>query len=91
MHYCLNIVTEQKDYPAAILIRGVENVSGPGRVTKYFGIDKGFHAKRAVRASGCWIEDKGIIIKPRRIGRGKRIGVDYAGKWKDKKWRFFIS
>jgi DNA-3-methyladenine glycosylase len=26
MHYCLNIVTEQKDYPAAILIRGVENV-----------------------------------------------------------------
>ncbi|MEK7074154.1 MAG: DNA-3-methyladenine glycosylase, partial [Patescibacteria group bacterium] len=38
MHYCVNIVTEQKNYPAAILIRGVEGVSGPGRVAKYFSI-----------------------------------------------------
>jgi len=91
MHYCLNVVTERENYPAAILIRGVESVSGPGRVTKYFGINKNFNAKRATRSSGLWIEDRGIIIKPHNIGRGKRIGVDYAGKWKDKKWRFFIK
>ena len=24
MHYCLNIVTEKKEYPAAILIRGIK-------------------------------------------------------------------
>ncbi len=91
MHYCVNIVTEQEGYPAAILIRGVESVSGPGRVAKYFGIDKRFNDKRATRASGLWIEDRGVIIKPRHIGRGKRIGVDYAGRWKDKKWRFYVK
>ena len=91
MHYCVNIVTEQKNYPAAILIRGVEGVSGPGRVTKYVGINKSFNAKRATRANGLWIEDRGVIIKPRQIGRGKRMGVDYAEKWKDKKWRFYLS
>ncbi len=91
MHYCVNIVTEQKNYPAAILIRGVEGVSGPGRVTKYFVIDKRFNAKRATHASGLWIEDRGVIIKPRHVRRGKRIGVDYAEKWKDKKWRFYLS
>ena len=91
MHYCLNIVTEQKDYPAAILIRGVEGVSGPGRVAKYFGINKSFNAEHAARVSGLWIEDRGVIIKPRHIGRGKRIGVDYAGRWKDKLWRFYVA
>lgn len=91
MHYCVNMVTEQKDYPAAILIRGIEGVSGPGRVTKYFDVNKQFNAKRATRASGLWIEDRGVILKPRQIGRGKRIGVDYAGKWKERKWKFYIK
>jgi len=91
MHYCLNVVTERENYPAAILIRGVENVSGPGRVAKYFGIDKSFNAKRATRANGLWVEDRGVIVKPFSIKRGKRIGVDYAGKWRDRKWRFYIE
>lgn len=91
MHYCVNIVTEEEGYPAAILIRGVEGVSGPGRVAKYFAIDKRFNAKRATRVNGLWIEDRGVELKPRQIRRGKRIGVDYAGRWKDKKWRFFIK
>ena len=90
MHYCLNIVTEEKDYPAAILIRGVEDISGPGRVTKYVGIDKGFNAMSASKKTGLWIEDRGAVIKPSQIKRGKRIGVDYAGEWKDKLWRFYI-
>lgn len=29
-------------------------------------------------------------IPSSKIKRGKRIGVDYAGKWKDKLWRFFL-
>ena len=100
MHYCVNIVTEKEEYPAAILIRGVEGISGPGRVAKYFGIDKTFNAKLASKKSGLWIEDRGIKLsagggsaiggKPRHIRRGKRIGVDYAGAWKDKLWRFYI-
>ena len=34
MHWMMNIVTGPTDYPAAVLIRGVEGTIGPGRVTK---------------------------------------------------------
>lgn len=90
MHYCLNIVTEKHGYPAAILIRGIESVQGPGRVCKYFGIDKRFNALPATAKTGLWIENRGVHIRQKNIKRGSRIGVDYAGAWKDKKWRFFL-
>src|SRR3989344_6659394 len=48
MHYMLNIVTGPKNYPAAILIRGVEGINGPGRVTKQLKIDKIFNNKKAI-------------------------------------------
>ena len=90
MHWMLNIVTEKEGYPAAILIRGVGGVKGPGRLTNFFKIDKGFNNKLADRKTGLWIEDRGIKIKPRQIKRGKRIGVGYAGRWENKLWRFFL-
>lgn len=91
MYHCVNIVTDQKGYPAAILIRGVKGISGPGRVAKYFDIDKRFNITSATQKNGLWIEDRGVSLKPRNIRHGKRIGVDYAGKWKDKPWRFYID
>jgi len=90
MHHCLNIVTEEKDYPAAILIRGVEGISGPGRVTKHFKINIHFNNTAASKKTGLWIEDRGLVLKPNHMKRNKRIGVDYAGKWKNKLWRFSI-
>ena len=90
MHWMLNIVTEREGYPAAILIRGVQGISGPGRVTKFFKVDGRWNEKPAARSSGLWIEDRGLRIPPRRIRRAKRIGVDYAGAWRDKLWRFFL-
>ena len=39
MHHMLNLVTGPEDYPAAVLIRGLESVSGPGRLSKALGID----------------------------------------------------
>lgn len=91
MYYCLNIVTEKEGYPAAILIRSVEGVRGPGRVCRFLKIDTSFNALSANKKTGLWIEDRGVIIKPRRIRRGKRIGVDYADIWKDKPWRFYLT
>ncbi len=90
MHYCLNMVTERDQYPAAILIRSVFPIKGPGRVCRYFKIDKKFNARPATKKTGLWIEDRGVKINPRLIKRGKRIGVDYAGRWKDKLWRFYL-
>ena len=107
MHWMLNVVTEREGYPAAILIRSVTKLSpsingeslvrdnfiirGPGRLTKFFKIDKNFNGKPANRKTGLWIEDRGVKISPRRVKRGKRIGVDYASKWKDNPWRFYLQ
>ncbi len=88
MHWMLNIVTGPKDYPAAILIRGTDKISGPARITKYLKIDKKFNAKPANKKTGLWTEDRGVKINPSMIKRGKRIGVAYAGEWADKPYRF---
>lgn len=91
MHNMLNIVTREKGYPAALLIRGVEGVNGPGRLTKAFHIIRAQNGKNAVRASGLWIEDRGVLFSPGSITRSPRIGIDYAGElWAGKHWRFSV-
>lgn len=90
MHWMLNIVTGPKGHPAAVLIRGLEGVPGPGRLTKKLGIDKRFNAVPASRRSGLWIEDRGDGDNS-KIKKGPRIGVNYAGPyWSRRKWRFWI-
>ena len=101
MHYCLNIVTEKKDYPSAVLIRGVSEASGPGRVCRYFKIDRILNGKNLGKE--LWIENRQVKVsnfppslKLRRAGKIQisktpRIGVAYAGESKDKLWRFMIK
>ncbi len=91
MHYCLNIVTEQERFPAAVLIRSLDVINGPGRVCKYMHIDRKLNTVAISKKAGLWIEDRGRIISKSDIKTGKRIGVDYAGKWKEKPWRFFLQ
>ena len=91
MYHCLNIVTERQGYPAAVLIRSVTRISGPGRICKFFSIDRALNGKQAIPSNGLWIEDRGIQIVPAHIKKSPRIGVDYAGVWAQKPWRFFIS
>lgn len=91
MHWMLNIVTGPKDYPAAILIRETDKIGGPARITKFLKIDKKFNGLPADKKTGLWIEDRGVKIKPLQIKRGRRIGVDYAGKWANKPYRFSLK
>ena len=95
IHWMLNIVTGKKEYPAAILIRAIlidgvpyKKTNGPAKLTKFLKIDDALNTKPASRASGLWIENRGE--KPRKIMKGKRIGVEYAGVWKHKLLRFYI-
>ena len=102
----LNLVTEAKDYPAAVLIRAVEPVtgielmkrrrrndelgnlaSGPGKLCQAFAIDRSLNGAD-VCGKILYVEDRD---EPQpKFQATARIGVDYAGKWKDKRLRFFV-
>ncbi len=89
VHELLNLVTGPRDYPAAILIRGLQNVNGPGRLTKALGITRALNGTPAAKSSNLWIEDHGTVIPSDAILATPRIGVDFAGPvWSQKLWRF---
>ncbi|MBC2595209.1 DNA-3-methyladenine glycosylase [Ruficoccus amylovorans] len=91
MHWMLNIVTGAKDYPAAVLVRGVEEISGPGRVTKQLGIGREQNALPVRRTSGLWVEDVGIEILDTQVERTPRIGINYAGEyWVNQPLRYLV-
>lgn len=99
MHYMLNIVTEEKNYPAAVLIRAVEpeknnslKTNGPARLTKVLKITKKFNGLPIFKKDyDFWIEEADKSKKNFKIIKTTRIGVDYAKEYKDKKWRFYIK
>jgi DNA-3-methyladenine glycosylase len=90
MYWMLNIVTDSKDYPGAVLIRGVENIDGPGKLTKSMEITDYFNNKPAEKSTGLWIENRGEVIEKNRIEQTPRIGVEYASEWKNKLYRFVL-
>lgn len=89
MYNCLNIVTEKEGYPAAVLIRAVENISGPGKVCRELKIDRSLNNIDITASREIWIEE-GETVKSSQIKKGKRIGIDYAGSHKNKLWRFYL-
>ena len=106
-HYMLNIVTETKDFPAAVLIRALEPVmgtqlmqarrhteklhnlaNGPGKLCEAFAIDWTLNGND-ICGKIIYVEDRDEPAP--KIVTSPRIGVDYAGKWKHKPWRFLIK
>ena len=102
----LNLVTEAKDFPAAVLIRAVEPVdgielmkerrqngalrnlaSGPGKLCQAFAVDRSLNGAD-LRGNILYVEDRAEPIPKFRTT--PRIGVDYAGKWKSKPYRFLV-
>ena len=88
IHEMLNLVTGPEGYPAAILIRGLQGISGPGRVTNQLGIGRSLNGQIAGPNSGLWIESDGPEVPRHLVRSGPRVGVDYAGEiWAAKPWR----
>jgi len=94
MWHCLNVVTAQRDVPHAVLLRALEPISGidavthgPGLLTRALGIDRRDNGLDLCGTT-LWIMEP-PRRRPVRIGTGPRIGVDYAGEWAGRPWRFF--
>jgi DNA-3-methyladenine glycosylase len=68
--------------------RDTNIASGPGKVCMAMGIDKALNGAD-LTGSGLWIEDRGLEVGT--IEATRRIGVDYAGEYRDKPWRFCIQ
>ncbi|MBQ8331226.1 MAG: DNA-3-methyladenine glycosylase [Clostridia bacterium] len=86
IHNLLNITTGPEGHPEAVLIRGVEGIMGPGKVTKFLSIDRGLNRTVLSPKNGLWLEDDEFVSK---IVRSTRVGIGYAAK-KDQEilWRF---
>lgn len=107
MYFMLNVVTEEKDFPAAVLIRGIqtpsvlrtsppwkggENLDGPGKLTKFLRIDKSLNGHDLTKGEKLWLESRlGHRMSKLKITRSPRVGIDYARHCKEWKWNFKIT
>ncbi len=89
IYWMLNVVTGKAGEAAAVLIRGVEGISGPGRVGKALHLDKSFYGEDLLVSNRIWIEDSDHQMN---YSTTPRIGIKYAGEpWVSKNWRFVIK
>ncbi len=104
LHLNFNVVTGSPGQPQAVLIRAVEPLvghekmakrrgkppnsclltNGPGKLCQAFGIQKE-HYGRDLTRGGLFLAEGWR----KSVQRSPRIGIDYAGEWAAKPWRFF--
>lgn len=100
IYHCLNITTEKKGFPSAILIRSLDlkNSNGPGKLCREFGLTRAQNGLDVTRPP-IYIEDR---LARRSFSEGggdpnyniiqtPRIGIDYSGKSAELPWRFLID
>lgn len=92
MHHMLNIVTGPAGEAAAVLLRAAEPLdgwsvamNGPGRLARALGVT------RADNGLGLYGPALHIAAgrAPARVVTTTRVGVDYAGAWRDAPLRFY--
>jgi len=95
MYHCLNVVTEREGFPSAVLIRAMEIdgklIDGPGRLCRALQIDRRLNRADLTSGESLWFEDRRVLVKRGEVVAHPRIGVDYAGEWAKKPWRFRLS
>lgn len=89
LHEMLNIVAGNAGYPEAVLIRGIDTIFGPGRVTKALGITRELNGKDLCSSQELWIEEDGYMPT---YHTAPRVGIGYAAKEdQDRQWRFIAD
>lgn len=89
MYQMLNFVAEGENTPQAVLIRAIEGYNGPGKLTRHLQIDKSFYGEDLETSDRIWVEENNDFKPTYTVG--PRVGIDYAGAWKDKPWRFILA
>jgi len=89
MYWMLNVVTGPATHPQAVLIRGIDNITGSGKVGRELKMDKSFYGEDLLSSKRIWLEDAPEISN---FKTAARVGIDYAGEeWRDKPWRFILK
>jgi DNA-3-methyladenine glycosylase len=86
-YWMLNLVTGMEGDASAVLIRGIEGFSGPGRVGRELQLDRSFYGENLRNSERIWVEDADPVSE---IKTSKRVGIEYAGEWAEKLWRFYL-
>ncbi len=90
---CLKEIHKNRNIPLAQHSKlNPKLTNGPGKFCQAFKIDKELNGENLITSKKIYLaknlEEK---IKPNKIKKAKRIGIDYAGQYKDKLWRFYLK
>ena len=67
--------------------------AGPARLTQALGVDRALDGHDLTMGEGQWLAappSPGSGVSG-QIASGPRIGVDYAGEWANRPWRFWFA
>ncbi len=89
MYWLLNVVVGPQDQPQAVLIRGSQEIQGPGRIGRALKLDKTFYGEDLITSNRLWLENGVLPSSPYSVS--PRIGVEYAGpEWSMVPWRYTL-
>jgi len=96
LHHCFNVVTEPEGTAGAVLVRAIEplenadRANGPALVCKSLQIDRSMTGLDLVASPDLFLEP-GQPSVDADVRVGPRIGVDYAGEWAARPYRFWLA